>query len=370
MFTLKTVILFLVVAALTFTSTIQGTKLIKLFEDERNSLDLEYVQEYLEDQMNSLDAPLSLCRVVPETLEQRLDLMARSLLDAAQGPDGDRIINGIREMINFNELQAEDEMDRYRFTESEVREYSKLGRFNRDQPASLMYSLAASYVKPDVTREFSESSDKFNLVKEAVKREWSSLPEGDRRRLMEAMDEVNQEEVAGTSTELVPTDRLQYSAIGIMLRTINRVTELAPDSLIRLTKRALKVGVKVLDTMYMAPEFFEKIPVIGEHLRELKRKGKPFYQMLRYVRASYYYLKVKGSPAGLTQGDPMRTTLAKKIIGELGYRSLKALGQLILQRGSPATMDADAAQQEFESRMSQALLTTTLPSGDSSSCNL
>lgn len=358
MFANKTIGLFM--SLLVFTSLVHDANgnIFKLLKNKRDTLkDSEFVQRLMVEEMIAIFRR----EFPPKNFHERVDILAGRLLDAAESSCGDIIIHGLGRMIRFDQLVSNKEKKQSKSTTIDEQIHNLGDRINVRSSSGLTDLLTETESNPNIVRrQLTIDSEKFRMVNEAVEYKWSTLPKCERIRLKEALAEADGEEGV---VALPRTKRsIDKSLIRPMLKSVNRALELTPSSMKQLTRRIFQVGVKVLDFTFMAPEFFESLPFFGNHIRVLKVKGQPFFELVEIVRHFHYLYKVTQSQDPGTEEDPIKTTRAKQMIGELGVKSIKLLAGLVSDKISKSSLDDDN-QQEFISRVTSALFVMVLGEG-------
>jgi len=142
-----------------------------------------------------------------------------------------------------------------------------------------------------------------------------------------------------------------------------------------------RFGVKVLDSLYMSPEFVTHIPVLGEKISELKKQGEPLIRLIQIVRCAhilYKMVKFTRERRSRIQNrlmdsneieddrEPMdlpnegQVAEAKQILSEVGSKVLTSLASQLARKTLKRDLPLDSAN-ELVSRSAFAVLTMVLP---------
>lgn len=188
----------------------------------------------------------------------------------------------------------------------------------------------------------------FESLKTMVNHEIKRMPLYDRKVLQRVTNELITYEDNG----------------GDASRDVSIVNRSVPfhRQLLRWAETVSNVGIDALDRFYCAPGFFFKIPIIGHRLEEVRKAGEPLYNALCLLRETSYLYKLTAgrSKACDSKDEERRVTRAKRMISNVGARSLRSVAHRVLRRAS-SSVSEDAAQ-EVVSRAFFAILNKILPS--------
>lgn len=339
--------------------------LMQPFKANNASEDLELFENFLNDELNREMISLTLCKRNNDDIEDLLSDMAVKLEQATSGPYGRRLLNGIRVATNFSDFVQQS---------TNLKPFSWISLTTgpvADKVLSRSFSLAdilsnESPQNPHVVQK-SLNIKMESLVNEAVMR----LPERQQIRLLQAIEEVYGPEgqdgasnsTFTTNTAKPRTKRSPKKFADDVKSGFQKVIKFGPKAIALLIKRVARVGLRVLDHLYMAPEFVHRLPGIGMHIMELRRKSEPLHRIVEFSRHMHYLYKV-AQPASTGDApadhDPVKVDQAKRMVGEIGVEAMRRvamkLGSIYL-KSRLNDNDVD----EFVERTSFAMLSFVLP---------
>lgn len=117
----------------------------------------------------------------------------------------------------------------------------------------------------------------------------------------------------------------------------------------------------VLDNLYLGPELMHRIPILGPKIEELRRVGKPLYEIINFVRHAILMTKVTlRQDTEMDFAEELKFAESKRMIGDIGLRALTDIAVKMATRYTNGALDKDDMH-EFVSRATSCLLTFVVP---------
>lgn len=320
--------------------------------------DLNLFDRLVSEKLSKIIAPLTLCRLVPDYMEQRMDELAVTLQRASEGQGGDRILNGLACAINMAEFMSWIDLRRFACPYVRLRNFYKSNiksRYSPEEPPSITNVLIEKANNPFVVYR------RKHVEIENFYKEWVKLPKREQELLVKAVEDAYPDLELKSNNGRHRSKRSLISIGNAIARTTHKSLRFVMKALMTIFKRVIQVGLKILDQFYMAPEFILKVPLIGDKVLEMRKKGEPIYKIVEFLRSTHYIYKVTMSQSSDQEiNDPDKISRARRMIGEIGTEALNKLATALYKRFIRNRLNEDD-RKEFITRILYSLLLYVLP---------